>query len=168
MGVWTVRALRVVIVLAFAGSLVVQAVLVPLMWLDLDGAPGGVRLPLVVIVFLIVVTMQVTGVCVWRLLTLVRRGTVFSPTSFRYVDLVIGAIATASVLVLAIAVLAAHSNRTTPRDEVAPGVVGLVCGASLVVGGVALVVLVLRTLLAQAVALEAEAKHLQAELDEVI
>lgn len=168
MGVWTVRALRVVIVLAFAGSLVVQAVLVPLMWLDLDGAPGGVRLPLVVIVFLIVVTMQVTGVCVWRLLTLVRRGTVFSPTSFRYVDLVIGAIATASVLVLAIAVLAAHSNRTTPGDEVAPGVVGLVCGASLVVGGVALVVLVLRTLLAQAVALEAEAKHLQAELDEVI
>jgi hypothetical protein len=168
MGVWTVRALRTVIAVAFLGSLVVQTVLVPLLWLDLDGAPGGVRLPIVVVVFLGVVTMQVTGVCIWRLLTMVRRGTVFSPASFRYVDTVIGAIAAASVLIFAIAVLAARSNRTTAGDEVAPGVVALVCGASLVIAGVALVVLVLRMLLAQAVALDTEAKHLQAELDEVI
>ena len=38
----------------------------------------------------------------------------------------------------------------------------------LVVGGVALIVLVLRLLLAQAVALDTEAKHLQSELDTVI
>jgi hypothetical protein len=81
---------------------------------------------------------------------------------------VIGAIATASVLVFGIAVLAAYSNRTTPGDEVAPGVVGLICGVSLVIGGVALIVLVLRVLLAQAVSLDTTAKHLQAELDEVI
>ena len=41
-------------------------------------------------------------------------------------------------------------------------------GASLVAGGVALIVLVLRMLLAQAVALDVEARHLQSELDEVI
>jgi hypothetical protein len=46
--------------------------------------------------------------------------------------------------------------------------VGLICGLSLVVAGVALVVYVLRVLLAQAVALDSEAKHLQSELDEVI
>ena len=46
--------------------------------------------------------------------------------------------------------------------------VGLICGVSLVVAGVALVVLVLRMLLAQAVARDAEAQVLQAELDEVI
>jgi hypothetical protein len=168
MGAWTVRVLRVVIVLAFLGSLVVQAVLVPLLWLDLDGAPGGVRLPVVVTVFLGVVAMQVVGVCIWRLLTMVRRATVFSHASFRYVDTVIGAIAAASALTFALAVLAARSNRTAAGDAVAPGVVALICGASLVIAGVAMVVLVLRTLLAQAVALDAEAKHLQAELDEVI
>jgi len=41
-------------------------------------------------------------------------------------------------------------------------------GASLIVAGVALVVLVLRMLLAQAVARDVEAHHLRAELDEVI
>jgi hypothetical protein len=107
-------------------------------------------------------TMQVTAVCVWRLLTMVRRGTVFSHAAFRYVDVVIGAIATASALTFALAVTLA------PGEAVAPGVVGLICGVSLVVAGVALVVLVLRMLLAQAVARDAEASHLQAELDEVI
>jgi hypothetical protein len=44
----------------------------------------------------------------------------------------------------------------------------LIGGAGLLVAGVALIVLVLRMLLAQAVARDAEASHLQAELDEVI
>jgi hypothetical protein len=112
--------------------------------------------------------MQVTAGCIWRLLTMVRRGTVFSHDAFRYVDIVIGAIAAASVLTFALACVAAISNRTTPGDAVAPGVVGLICGVSLVVAGVALVVYVLRMLLAQAVALDSAAKHLQSELDEVI
>jgi Protein of unknown function (DUF2975) len=168
MGNAAVLALRAVIAVALAGSLLVQGALTPLLWRDLDEAPDGVRPALVVIVVLVVLTMQVVAVCLWRLLTMVRRGTVFSPAAFRYVDVVIGAISAASVLTFGIALVAAYSNRTTSGDEVAPGVVGLVCGASLVVAGVALVVLVLRVLLAQAVALDSEAKHLQSELDEVI
>ena len=168
MGKLAVLALRVVIAIALAGSLFVQGVIAPLLWQDLDEAPVDVRVPFVVIVVLGIVTMQVTAVCIWRLLTMVRRGTVFSHAAFRYVDIVIGAIATASGLTFGIAVVAAHSNRTTPGDEVAPGVVGLICGVSLVVAGVALIVLVLRMLLAQAVALDVEAQQLQSELDEVI
>jgi Protein of unknown function (DUF2975) len=168
MGSITVLALRAVIAIALAGSLVFQFVLVPLLWVDMDDAPAGVRESFVVIVVLGVVTMQVTAVCVWRLLTMVRRGTVFSHAAFRYVDIVIGAIATASVLIFGVACLAAYSNRITPGDEVAPGIVGLICGASLVIAGVALIVLVLRMLLSKAVALDSEAKHLQSELDEVI
>ena len=38
----------------------------------------------------------------------------------------------------------------------------------MIVAGIALIVLVMRMLLAQAVARDAEANHLQAELDEVI
>lgn len=168
MGSFAVFALRVVIAVAFAGSVLVQVGLAPLMWLDMDDAPREVRLTIVAIVVLGVLTMQVTAVCIWKLLTMVRRGTVFSHDAFRYVDIVIGAIASASVLTFGIAVVAAYSNRTTPGDAVAPGVVGLICGASLVIAGVALIVLVLRLLLAQAVALDTEAKHLQSELDEVI
>lgn len=168
MGTIAVLALKIVIALVLAGSLVVQGVLVPLLWQDLDGASAGVRVALVVIVVLGVVTVQVTAVCIWRLLTMVRGGTVFSHDAFRYVDVVIGAIATASVLVFGIAVVGAYANRTTPGDEVAPGLVGLICGAALVVAGVALIVLVLRMLLAQAVALDTETRHLRSELDAVV
>lgn len=162
MSTLTVLALRIVLAIALAGSLFVQAVMVPLFWVDLDEAPAAVRTSLVLIVLLGIVTMQVTAVCVWRLLTMVRRGTVFSHAAFRYVDVIIGAIAAASLLTFAIAVTLA------PGEAVAPGVVGLVCGAALVVAGVALVVLVLRMLLAQAVAIDVRAHHLQSELDEVI
>ena len=168
MGKLTVLVLRVVIATAFAGSLVVQGALTPLLWQDLDGAPAGVRITVVAIVVLGVATMQVIGVCIWRLLTMVRKGTVFSPASFRYVDIVIGAIAAAAVLTLGLAVVAAYSNRATPGDVVAPGIVGLICGAALVTAGVALVVLVLRLLLAQAVALAVETRQLRSELAEVI
>jgi hypothetical protein len=162
MGAWAVLALRVVIAIALAGSVVVQAVVTPLLWQDLEGAPAGVRVPFVLIVVLGVGTMQVTAVCIWRLLTMVRRGTVFSPAAFRYVDIVIGAIGAAATLTFALAVVLA------PGEEVAPGVVGLICGVSLVVAGVALIVLVLRMLLAQAVGLDTTARDLRAELDEVI
>jgi hypothetical protein len=162
MGNLTVQALRVVMALVLAGSLFVQVVMVPLLWQDLDGAPAGVRLPVVVIVVLGVVTVQVSAVCVWRLVTMVRRGTVFSHGAFRYVDVIFAAIAAASLLVFALGVVLA------PGEDVAPGVVLLIGGLAVVIAGVALVVLVLRMLLAQAVARDAEASQLRAELDEVI
>lgn len=168
MDMWAIRVLRVIIALALVGSALVQCVLVPLIWIDMDEAPLGIRIPLVLILVLGVGTMQFTGVCIWRLLTMVRRGTVFSDAAFRYVDVVIGAIATASFLTFGIAVLARFSNHSVVGDAVAPGLVGLICGAALVIAGVAVLVLVLRILLAQAVALDHTAKHLQSELDEVI
>lgn len=162
MGNLAVLALKVVLALALAGSLVVQGLMVPLFWIDLEDAPAGVRVPLVVIVVLGIVCLQVIAVCLWRLLTMVRRGTVFSHGAFRLVDVVIGATATGAVLTFGIAVVLA------PGESVAPGIVGLLCGLSLVVGGVALLVLVLRMLLVQAVATDSRARDLQSELDEVI
>ncbi|SLK01371.1 DUF2975 domain-containing protein [Arthrobacter sp. P2b] len=163
MGKLTVLALRIVIALVLAGSLFVQVWMVPLLSIDMEeaGAPTGPRIALLAIVVLGIVCVQVTAVCVWRLLTMVRKGTVFSHGAFRYVDVIFGAIAVVSLLMFGIAVLLAPG-------EVAPGVVLLICGASLMIAGVALIVLVLRTLLAQAVARDAEAKHLRSELDEVI
>jgi Protein of unknown function (DUF2975) len=164
MGTMTVLALRVVLAGVLAGSLFVQTVMVPLLAIDMEDLSAEyayLRAPFLVVIVLGIVTIQLSLVCVWRLLTMVRRGTVFSHAAFRYVDVVIGAMAAASLLTFALAALLA------PTD-VAPGIVLLVCGASLLVAGVALVVLVLRMLLAQAVTRDAEAEHLQAELDEVI
>ena len=162
MGKLTVRALRVVLAVGLAGSVFVQAVKVPHVAIDLDHADSAVRVPVIVIIVLGIVTVQVTMVCVWRLLTMVRRDTVFSPAAFRYVDIVIGAIATAALLTFVLGTVLA------PGEDVAPGVVLLVGGLGVLVAGVALVVGVLRLLLAQAVALDTTAQHLQAELDEVI
>jgi hypothetical protein len=55
-----------------------------------------------------------------------------------------------------------------PGEDVSPGQILLMCGAVVAVLGVALIVLVLRMLLAQAVARDGEAARMQAELDEII
>ncbi len=165
MGNPTIQALRVVLVAALAGSLFVQAVMVPLVWSDMNGADQEVldlRAPLLLIILLGIVTTQVVMVCLWRLLTMVRRGTVFSHAAFRYVDIMIAAIASASALVFALGVVLA------PGEAVAPGIVLLISGAATVILGIALVVIVMRSLLNQAVSREAEASLLRAELDEVI
>ncbi|MCX5071527.1 DUF2975 domain-containing protein [Streptomyces sp. NPDC054949] len=165
MGRLAMLALRAVLVMLAVGTAFVQAVMVPLFAIDLEDLDPGyayLRIPLLALTFLGVVAVQVTLVCVWRLVTMVKRGTVFSHAAFRYVDVVIGAVVAAALLVFALGVLLA------PGEAVPPGMVLLIGGAGVGVLGVALIVFVLRMLLARAVARDVEATHLQAELDEVI
>ena len=161
MGKVTILALRVVIALALVGSLIVQTFIVPAIWRDLEGSAPWGRITFVTLIVLGVVTMQVFAICVWQLLTKVRRRSVFSESSFRYVDIIIGAITAAAVLAFVMAVLLSFG-------ETAPGIVGLVCGASLVLGGMALLVVVMKMLLRQAIERENEARALRSELDEVV
>ncbi|MGP3938977.1 DUF2975 domain-containing protein [Streptomyces sp. 6N106] len=132
MGQLAVRALRAVLVVVLAGTVFVQALMV---WVL---------------------------VSVWRLVTMVRRGTVFSHAAFRYVDAVIGAIVAAALLWFAVTAI----NAPGQRDD--PGVTVIMGGIGVAILGVALIVFVLRMLLAQAVARDVEAAQMQAELDEVI
>jgi hypothetical protein len=165
MGRLTVVALRTVLALMFAGGVFLQVLMVPLLSVDLSGAAPGVaaiRTPLVVLTVLGILAIQAAMVCVWGLLTRVRRGTVFSTDAFRLVDVVIGAFSAASLLTFGLGVALA------PGEAVAPGVVLLIGGVAVMLAAVALVVLVLRALLAQAVARDAEARTLRTELDEVI
>ncbi|MEU5519912.1 DUF2975 domain-containing protein [Streptomyces sp. NPDC093250] len=165
MGRLTVLALRAVIVMLLAGSLAVQTVMVPLLASDLDGLDaeyGYLRTPLLLVVVLFVMAAQTVLVCVWRLVTMARQGTVFSHAAFRYVHIVIGAFVAAALLVFTLGALLA------PGEAVAPGIVLLLGGAGLAILGIALIVLVLRMLLAQAVARDVEASRMQAELAEVI
>ncbi|MGI5160812.1 DUF2975 domain-containing protein [Microbispora sp. CA-102843] len=161
----TVIALRAVLVALLAGSVFVQTVMVPLLAADLeelDSEYAYLRVPILAITVLGFVTVEVVLVCVWRLVTMVRRGTVFTHAAFRWVDVVIGAVVAAALLIFALAAVLA------PGEPVPPGVVLLIGGAGVAALGVALIVLVLRMLLAQAVARDAEAARMQAELDEVI
>ncbi|WP_214410055.1 DUF2975 domain-containing protein [Sphaerisporangium fuscum] len=157
------RALRAVLVVMLVGTVSVQALMV---WTLISGNdPEDGSLPLTslrVITILGIGTIQVIGVCVWRLVTMVRRGTVFSHAAFRYVDVIIGAIVAAALVWFAVTAL----NAPGQRDD--PGVTVIMGGIGVAILGVALIVLVLRMLLAQAVARDAEAAQMQAELDEVI
>ncbi|WP_234714494.1 DUF2975 domain-containing protein, partial [Mycobacterium tuberculosis] len=95
--------------------------------------------------------------CVWLLLTRVRRGAIFT-ASFGPVNVIIGAILAAAVLAWALAAVFAAGT-------VAPGVVALIGGAGVVIAGAALLVVVMKALLRQAIDRDAEARALQTELD---
>jgi hypothetical protein len=162
-GKLTVRALRAVLVMVCAGTMFVEASMV---WALVSGSdPEDGSLPLAtlrVLTILGLTSVQVALVCVWRLVTMVRRGTVFSNTAFRYVDGLIGAIVAAALVWFAVTAV----NAPGQRDD--PGVTAIMAGVGVAILGVALIVLVLRMLLAQAVARDVEAAQMQAELDEVI
>jgi len=163
MGKLAVRALRAVLAVVLVGTVLVQA---GMLWALISGSdPEDGSLPLTalrVITILGVLAVQVALVCVWRLVTMVRRGTVFSTAAFRYVDVVIGAIVSAALEWFAVTII----NAPGQRDD--PGVTVIMGGIGVAILGVALIVLVLRMLLAQAVARDVEAAQMQAELDEVI
>ncbi|MFF9110559.1 DUF2975 domain-containing protein [Streptomyces sp. NPDC014776] len=161
MGKLAVRALRAVLAVVLAGTVLVQVLMVWALATD----PEDGSLPLTafrVITMLGMGTAQVAVVCVWRLVAMVRRGTVFSDAAFRYVDGVIGAITAAALLWFTVTAV----NAPGQRDD--PGVTVIMGGIGVAILGVALIVLVLRMLLAQAVARDAEASRMQAELDGVI
>jgi hypothetical protein len=163
MGKLAVRALRAVLVMVLAGTVLVQVLMV---WALVSGNdPEDGSLPLTalrVITILGLVSVEVIGVCVWRLVAMVRRGTVFSHAAFRYVDVVIGAIVAAALVWFAVTAV----NAPGQRDD--PGVTVIMGGVGVGILGVALIVLVLRMLLAQAVERDVESAQKQAELDEVI
>ncbi|CAM5287264.1 transporter [Streptomyces avidinii] len=161
MGKLTVGALRAVLVVVLAGTGFVQVLMV---WaLFTDPEDGSLPLtPMRLVTILGMVSVQVALVCVWRLVTMVRRGTVFSHASFRYVDIVIGSIVAAALVWFTVTAINAPGQREDP------GVTLIMGGIGVAILGVALFVLVLRTLLAQAVARDVEASAMQAELDEVI
>ncbi|MFD9818446.1 DUF2975 domain-containing protein [Streptomyces violascens] len=163
MGKLAVRALRAVLAVVLAGTVSVQAGMVWALVSGSDPEDGSVPLTaLRVITILGMMSAQVALVCVWRLVAMVRRGTVFSHAAFRYVDILIGAIVAAALVWFAVTIV----NAPGQRDD--PGVSVIMAGIGVAILGVALMVLVLRMLLAQAVARDVEAARMQAELDEVI
>ena len=163
MGRLTVQALRAVLAVVLTGTVLIQVLM---LWTLISGNdPEDGSLPLTafrIITILGLVTVQVALVCVWRLSTMVRRGTVFSHAAFRYVDIVIAAIVAAALVWFTVTAI----NAPGQRDD--PGVTLIMGGIGVAILGVALIVLMLRLLLTQAVARDVEATQLKAELNQVI
>ncbi|MUN38348.1 DUF2975 domain-containing protein [Actinomadura litoris] len=161
MGNLAVRALRAVLAVVLIGTVLVQILMV---WaLATDPEDGSLPLtPLRVITIVGIGTVQVALVCIWRLVAMVRRGTVFSDAAFRYVDVIIGAIVAAALVWFTVTAV----NAPDQRDD--PGVTVIMAGVGVAILGGALLVLVLRMLLLQAVARDVEATRMRAELDEVV
>lgn len=161
----TVLVLRGLIALLFVGLILVQVMILPLLGIDIaEEHPDLTFLRWAVVVLGIagVLTVEVALVCIWRLLTMVDRDTVFSAAAFRYVDVVIGSAVAATLLAVVLSFVLA------PGETVPPGFVLLVVTGGVGTAGIALLVVVLRALLVKAVALDTTATTLRAELDEVI
>lgn len=115
-----------------------------------DGtAPLPAKIVLSVTAVLGFLCIQIAIVSVWRLVSLVRQNTVFSPAAFRWVDIIIGAIVSAACLVLLAGYVVAEVDD-------APGLILVTAVLSLLIAGVGLIVYVQRMLLVQATGLSAE------------
>lgn len=144
----TLLALRVIVVICLLGAAGIQVLILQAAVRGLPG-PGPLMLGVLLLVVLGIACLQVIGLCVLRLLALIRRGAVYSAAALRPRELAVGAVLVGAAVLLALAVLATIANHTTHGDEVAPGVVGLLCGFSLVGVGVGLLLRIDRDLWAQ-------------------
>lgn len=100
------------------------------------------------IAILFLVCVQVVLLCVWRLMSLVGRSTIFSERAFLNVDIITGAILAATLLIVVGWVALFLAEVSSPS-------VTILCLLGFLVGlGLALVVVVMRGLLQKALQLE--------------
>lgn len=106
------------------------------------------EIPGIIGAVLFLLLVEVTLLCVWRLLSLVRAERIFSPDAFRFVDIILAALAAAGVLILA-SYIVIVLNRAVSLQLTLLATLGVVVSAAL-----ALLVVVLRGLLRKALELE--------------
>ena len=144
-----VALLRGILVLGGLAGLAVQVLVAGGLILGEGTVPLAARSILAVIIVLGLACLQFSLYCIWRLLGLVREGTVFSPAAIGWVDRIIRAIVGGAVAVLVAGYIVAEVDD-------APGLILVATVVSLLIGGVALVVYVQRALLLQATGFSTE------------
>ncbi len=156
----TIRGLQALLLLLGLLSLVIQYGIVQVgIQEPMNPLIEGLRVPFIVGTVLFVVCAQVVLVCVWVLLSMVASARIFSERAFRYVDIIIGAVLGATVLIGLFFVTLIWLDKVTfanmgYEDEVAPGIVLLVLVAGMIGTGLTLLVVVMRGLLRKASQLE--------------
>jgi len=143
--------LKTLILVLIALLLVCQVAVVPSVAQQMvDRSPqlGYLQVPGIIVTVGFLLCVQVALVCVWRLLSLVRASIIFSDTAFTYVNIVLGLVALATLLI-------GGSFITLALAGVASPSVTILCWLGIVIGsGLTLLVVVMRGLLRQASQLE--------------
>ena len=147
-----VGPLRALLVVFFVGLVIAQVMSMPGQFRSMaaeDPDMAYLRWPLTIWSILLILCVQVVVACTWRLLDMVRTDRIFSDDAFRWVDVIIGSLATGWVLFVAMATYLAYL-----ASDPGPGI--LVLGFSLAGAVFLLLVVVLRALLRQATTLQAD------------
>lgn len=153
-----VLPLRALLVLVFLGLLIAQVMSFPGQFLSSNGSGSGPdpwRWPMLVFWELEALCLQVVIVCVWRLLTLVQRGRIFTSDSLRWVDVIMWTFVWSWLLLAALAGSLVGYIYFTPelRD---PGAPMVLIGITLIGAVLVLLIVVMRDLLRQATSLRTD------------
>lgn len=142
---------KAVIVAILTISLAGQTLVIPLVadeTVRMYPEAAYLRLPGIVGCVAIVACAQVALVCVWRLLSMVARESIFQPSAFRLVSTIIGSAFAATLLfVAAFAILLI-------ADAASPGVMIMILTGAVTGAGLTLLLVVMRGLLKKATELE--------------
>ncbi|MFF9321423.1 DUF2975 domain-containing protein [Streptomyces sp. NPDC014735] len=153
-------ALRAGIVAAIVIGLFGQIVVVPTTAADeVDRFPpyAPFAAPYVTVAIVGIACVQVALVAVWMLLAMVRRDAIFTPRAFRWVDVIIGSSALATLLAIGVAGHLALADIPSPNGNMdiisalAAAIAGVGVGASF-----AMLVVIMRGLLRKATDLQTE------------
>ncbi|MEU3219340.1 DUF2975 domain-containing protein [Streptomyces sp. NPDC006971] len=153
-------ALRVGIVAAIVIGLFGQIVVVPTTAADeVDRFPpyAPFAAPYVAVAIVGIACVQVALIAVWMLLAMVRRDAIFTPRAFRWVDVIIGSSALATLLAIGVAGHLALADIPAPNGNMdiisalAAAIAGVGVGASF-----AMLVVIMRGLLRKATDLQTE------------
>ena len=147
----TIISLKTLIAVLLALLLVCQVWIVPVYAAQVAGMnpeADFLMIPGDVIAVIFLACMQVVLICVWRLLSLVRESSIFSEGAFAWVDVILGAVVLATVLILG-SLIGLMVLGMVPPAAFILGVLGTIIGS-----GLALLVVVMRGLLHSAFRLE--------------
>ena len=144
----TIAASKALIAFMLVGAVFVQAVILPVLagqMAEIYPEVEYLRIPFTVVAVLVVVSAEVVLLCLWTLLSMVRKGSLFSRSAFTYVNLIIGALLVAAALSAGVIVVLLVVVQAGPPGVIYPLFAGVAGCAAL-----ALVVLVMRGLLKKA------------------
>jgi hypothetical protein len=155
-----IAALRTGIVTAILLGLFGQIVVIPTTAADeVDRFPpyAPYATPYVTVAILGVACVQVALVATWMLLDMVRRGAIFTPRAFRWVDIIIGSSVVATLLAIVVTGHLAMASIPSPDDgmEVISAFFAAIASAG-VGASFAMLIVIMRGLLRKATDLQTE------------
>jgi len=146
----TIIALKALLIVMILFMLAGQALVIPgvaAQTAEQFPAYAYLQIPGIVVSILFLVCVQLSLICVWRLLSLVRGSSIFSRDAFKWVDGILALVVVATLLILASLITLTAVGISSPANMIC--ILGVILGS-----GFALLVVVLRGLLHKASQLE--------------